>query len=396
MTTAPAPGLAIDAIQAIESSNQLGLYAKRDIALVRGEGAYLFDSEGRRYLDAMSNYGVAILGHADREYAEAMNDQLHRLISCHQSFYNDMRAAALAAIAEILPGGLTRSFLSNSGAEAVEAALKFARVSTGKHKIVAAKRGYHGRTLGALSATADPKYRSAFEPLPIPASHVTFDDIEALTANVDDETAAIVLEPVQGEGGIYPASDAYLQAARTLATEHGALLIVDEIQTGFRTGAPFAVTHAGVEPDILVTAKALGNGFPIGLTAVTEWVNERVPASSHGTTFGANPLACRAALVTLEALKDRRLYERSATLGPRLMAAIEAIGSPKIRQVRGRGMMIGVELKERVTPVLRALQERGVLALPATPVVFRLLPPLVWEEAQIDEFAAALADVLNG
>jgi acetylornithine/LysW-gamma-L-lysine aminotransferase len=394
MTVAPTPIAAIDAIHAIEDSRQLGLYAKREIALVRGEGAYLFDSDGRRYLDAMSNYGVAILGHADREYAEALGDQLQRLVSCHQSFYNDVRAAALAAIGEILPAGLTRSFLSNSGAEAVEAALKFARVATGRPNIVAAKRGYHGRTLGALSATADPKYRASFEPLPLAATHVTFDDLEALTAAVDNQTAAIVLEPVQGEGGIHPASDEYLQGARGLATERGALLIVDEIQTGFRTGRPFTVDRAGVEPDILVAAKALANGFPIGLTAVTEWVHERVPASSHGTTFGASPLACRAALVTLQALKERRLYERSAELGPKLMAAIEAIGSPRVRQVRGRGFMIGVELKERVTPVLRGLQERGVLALPATPVVFRLLPPLVWEQPQIDEFTAALAEVL--
>jgi acetylornithine/LysW-gamma-L-lysine aminotransferase len=387
--------LALERIQQLEMDGQLALYAKRDIALVRGEGSYLYDTDGKRYLDAMSNYGVAILGHSDPEYADAMADQLRTLTTCHQSFFNDQRAAALAAIAKILPEGLTRSFLSNSGAEAIEAALKFAIASTGRQRIVAAKRGYHGRTLGALSATFDPKYRGPFEPLPIPAVHGGYNDTDALTELVDDATAAIIIEPIQGEGGIHPGDAAYLQAARSLADQHGALLIADEIQTGFRTGAPFAITTSRVTPDILVTAKALGNGFPIGLTSVTDAISAKIPASAHGTTFGANPLACRAAVVTLNAIRERGLYENAEKLGPVLMQKIEAIGSPRIRQVRGRGFMIGVEMKERVTSVLRGLQDRGVLALPATPVVFRLLPPLIWGEAQIDEFVAALSDTLS-
>jgi acetylornithine/LysW-gamma-L-lysine aminotransferase len=390
-----APMFAIELIQQLEHKHQLPLYAKREIALVRGEGAYLYDSEGTRYLDAMSNYGVAVLGHADPEFTAALTDQLARLTTCHQSFYNDVRAAALVAIAEIAPPGLTRAFLSNSGAEAIEAGLKFARAATGRPKIVAARRAYHGRTLGALSATADAKYRTPFEPLPINVRHVPFNDADALAQAVDEETAAVILEPIQGEAGIYPADDAYLEAARELTTARGALLIADEVQTAFRTGAPFAITHAGVVPDVLCTAKALANGFPIGLTLVTDAVSERVPSGAHGTTFGGNPLACRAALVTLTALKDRGLYARAAELGTRLLTGIEALESPKVRAVRGRGLMIGIELKERVTPTLRALQERGVLALPASPVVFRLLPPLIWEEAQVEEFLGALAEVLG-
>lgn len=393
--TAPAPTLALDLIQSLEMTHQPPLYAKRDIALVRGEGCYLYDSDGRRYLDAMSNYGVAVLGHADPEYAAAMADQLATLTTCHQSFYNDMRAAALAAVDEIAPDGLTRSFFSNSGAEAIEAALKFAMASSGKHKIVAAKKGYHGRTLGALSATADPKYRGPFEPLPIPATHTGFNDLEALRAAVDGETAAIILEPVQGEGGIYPADPAYLQGAREIADATGALLIADEIQSGFRTGVPFSVSRAGVVPDIMVTAKALGNGFPIGLTIVTEAISEKIPAGAHGTTYGANPLACRAAITTLDILKKRDLYANAERIGDRLMTGIKALESPKIRDVRGRGLMIGVEMKERVTATLKSLQERGVLALPATPVIFRLLPPMIWGDEQVDEFLAALGDVLG-
>ena len=392
--TIPTPMLALDSIQELESDFQLPLYAKRDIALVRGEGSYLFDSAGKRYLDAMSNYGVAALGHADLVFAAAMADQLNKLTTCHQSFYNDVRAAALAAIRQIAPEGLSRYFMSNSGAEAIEAGLKFAMMATERHNIVALRRGYHGRTLGALSATFDPKYRKPFEPLPIPVTHVAFNDYEALAEQVNEETAAIILEPVQGEAGIFLADDDYLRAVRELATASGALLIADEVQTGFRTGVPFAISHAGVSPDILCTAKAIGNGFPVGVTMVTEAISEKTVGGAHGTTFGGNPLASRAVVTTLQAFQDRNIYARSAELGDQLMSGIEALESPKIRQVRGRGFMIGVEMKERITPTLRALQENGVLALPASPVVFRLLPPLVWEEEQVHEFLTTLEKVL--
>jgi acetylornithine/LysW-gamma-L-lysine aminotransferase len=386
--------LDLSQIHQLENEHQPPLYAKREIALVRGEGAYLFDADGRRYLDAMSNYGVAILGHADPEYAAALTEQLHTLATGHQSFYSDVRAELLREIAGIAPAGLTRYFLSNSGAEAIEAALKFARVATERPNLVAAKRGYHGRTLGALAATADQKYRAPFEPLAPHTTHVSFNDADALAAAVDEQTAAILLEPIQGEGGIWPASAEYLQSARDIATARGALLIADEIQTGFRTGAPWAIDASGVVPDILVTAKALANGFPIGLTIFGEVVSSAIPSGAHGTTFGASPLACRAAIATLRALRERDLYARSTALGAELIDRLAGIASPKVRQVRGRGMMIGVELKERVTPTLRALQERGVLVLPAGPTTFRLLPPLIWEQQQVDEFIAAAEAVL--
>jgi acetylornithine/LysW-gamma-L-lysine aminotransferase len=385
---------ALDLIQGLEQKHQPPLYAKREIAIVRGEGSYLFDSEGKRYLDAMSNYGVAALGHADPDFTAAMQDQLTRLTTCHQSFFNDQRAAGLQALSSVMPEGLSRYFLSNSGAEAMEAALKFAVAATGRKRIVAAKRGYHGRTLGALSATAEPKYRDAFAPLPLEATHVTFNDVDALEAAVTDKTAAIVLEPIQGEGGIHPATSEYLMAARRIADANGALLIADEIQTGFRTGAPFVFPAYGVVPDLLVAAKAVGNGFPVGVTAMTDALSERLPAGVHGTTYGANPLAARAIIESIHAFKERDLYAQSARVGERLIDGIRALNSPKIRDVRGRGLMIGVELKERVTPTLRALQERGVLVLPATPVVFRLLPPFIWQEEQVDEFLAALGEAV--
>jgi acetylornithine/LysW-gamma-L-lysine aminotransferase len=382
-------------IQRLETEHQPSLYAKRDIALVRGEGAYLYDTDGKRYLDAMSNYGVAVLGHADQEFAAALNDQLQTLATCHQSFFNDLRAEALAEIATIAPEGLTRYFMTNSGAEAIEAGIKFAIAATGRQKLVAAKRGYHGRTLGALAATHDAKYRGPFEPLSPVTTHVAYNDIDALEAAVDGDTAAIILEPIQGEGGIFPASAEYLQAARTIAENKGALLIADEIQSGFRTGIPFAISASGVVPHIMVTAKALGNGFPIGLTMTTDQISGEIPSGAHGTTFGANPLAARAVVTTLRAMRDRDLYDRAVTIGEALISGLNNLHSPQIRQVRGRGLMIGVELKGRVTPALRTLQERGVLVLPAGATTFRLLPPMIWDQAQVDEFLGVAGEVLS-
>lgn len=379
----------------IERSHQIPLYAKRDIALVRGEGSYLFDSEGNRYLDAMSNYGVAVLGHAHPRYARALSEQLLTLTTGHQSFGNDVRAALLLELDAIAPEGVRRSFLSNSGTEAIEAALKFARVATGRHKIVALRRAYHGRTLGALSATADKKYREPFEPLPIPSTHVAFNDAEALEAAVDADTAAIILEPIQGEGGIHPADLDFLTRVREIATQCGVVLIADEIQSGFRTGAPFASVAMGITPDILCTAKALANGFPIGLTLVTEQISASVPAGAHGSTFGGNPLAMRAAIETLRIMREEELYSRAINLGAQIVERISALKSPKVRAVRGRGLMIGMELKAKATPVLRGLQERGVLALPAGNLVIRFLPPMIWEQEQVDELLAAVESVLT-
>jgi acetylornithine/LysW-gamma-L-lysine aminotransferase len=283
--------LELPAITETEDAHLIGLYAKREIALVRGQGTRLWDSAGKEYLDLFSNYGVNILGHAHPAVSAAIKEQVDILTNCHSSFYNDARAQFLATLGEMAPAGLTRAFLINSGSEAIEAALKFARVATGRTKVVATRRAYHGRTLGALNATADRKYRDPFLPLMEGFSHVAFDDIDALGAAVDEQTSAIILEPIQGEGGIYAASDDYLPAALEIARRSGALLILDEIQSAFRTGTLFACEASGVTPDILCVSKGIANGFPLGVTLVTEEVAARIPAGSHGTTFGGNPLA---------------------------------------------------------------------------------------------------------
>lgn len=377
-------------------ATQIPLYAKRDIALVRGEGNYLFDSTGKRYLDAMSNYGVASLGHSHPEFTAALIDQLGQLTTCHQSFYNDARSMFLDEIGKIAPPGVTSSFLSNSGTEAIEAALKFARTVNGRSGIVAAKRGYHGRTLGALSATAEKKYRQSFEGiLGQQATHVAFNDLEALEAAVNADTAAIVLEPVQGEGGIYPGEVAYLQRARDLADTYGSTLIFDEVQSGFRTGAPFYSVANGVVPDILVTAKAIANGLPVGLTLVTDAIAASVPAGAHGSTFGGNPLVARGGAETLRIMREDDLYAQASSVGAYVMEQIQAQNFAKVRAVRGTGLMFGIELKVKAGSVLKALQERGVLALMAGTLVIRFLPPMTWTREQADELVAALIDVLN-
>ncbi len=371
------------------------LYAKRDIALVRGDGAYLWDSDGRQYLDLMSNYGVNILGHNHPKVTEAITRQASTLLNCHQSFANDVRVELLERLIAAAPAGLNHVFLSNSGTEAVEAALKFAWITSGRTKIVAAKRGYHGRTLGSLAATAEKKYREPFEAELAQATHVSYGDVDELAAAVDDNTAAVVLEPIQGEGGVYIPADDYLQTVREIVTAKGALLILDEVQTSFRTGAYFACQHVGVVPDLLVTSKGLGNGVPVGATLMSAHVAETLSGGVHGTTFGGNPLACAAALATLQTLEEENLLDRSAQMGAYLVDQIRALNHPKVREVRGKGMMIGVELKMRATPVLRGLQEHGVLALMAGSLVIRLLPPLILTREQADTAVSTLADVLG-
>jgi acetylornithine/LysW-gamma-L-lysine aminotransferase len=256
-------------------------------------------------------------------------------------------------------------------------------------------RAFHGRTMGSLSATYNKKYKEAFEPLVPGFSHVPYNDIAALEGAVNDQTAALILEPVQGEGGVYPADDAYLQAARRICSERGALLIVDEIQSGFgRTGKLFAIQHSGVTPDILCCAKSLAGGLPMGAVLIGRSVQNLVPGV-HGSTFGGNPLACAAALAALTAIEEEDLPGQAAKKGAYLMDKLHEINSPLIREVRGKGLMIGIELRQKVVPYLRALQDRKVIALNAGMTVIRLLPPLVITYEQIDHLVEVLIEVLS-
>ncbi len=378
-----------------ESTHTSGVYAKRDLTIVRGQGALLWDDQGREYIDCAAGHGVANLGHSHPKVVQAIQEQAAQLITCPEMFYNPVRAALLEKLTTLAPDGMERAFLANSGTEAVEAAFKFARYSTGRVEIIAAMRGFHGRTMGALSATWNKKYREPFLPLIPEVRHVPYNKLEKLDAAVSERTAAVILEVVQGEGGVVPGAAEYLRGAQELCRARGALLILDEVQTGFgRTGKMFALEHHDLRPDILCVAKSLGGGVPICATLLGERVAELHPGL-HGSTFGGNPLAAAAAVAALDALVAERLPQRAAEMGTYLMGELRKIESPLIRTVRGLGLMIGIELKQKAAPSLLALQERGVLALNAGMNVIRLLPPLVITRQQVDRVVEAISDVLE-
>jgi len=376
-----------------ENKHTSGVYAKQTLTIVRGQGASLFDVDGVEYLDCSSGHGVANLGHAHPKIAEALYKQANTLITLFESFPNDQRAMLMEKITALVPS-LDRVFFCNSGTEAVEAAFKFARISTGRKNFIAAMRAFHGRTYGALSATFNKKYREGFEPLLPGVSHVSYNNIEALDKAVNEETAAVILEVVQGEGGLYPASAEYIQAARRICDERGALLIIDEIQTGFgRTGKMFAIQHFGVTPDLLTCAKSLAGGVPMGAVLIGEKVKNLVPGV-HGSTFGGNPLSCAAANAALDVIIGEDLPGQAAAKGAYLMEKLRKIQSPNIREVRGMGLMVGIEMKQKVTGYIKALQEKKIIALNAGMTVIRLLPPLVITYEQIDHLVDVLAEVL--
>jgi len=366
-----------------------------DTVLVRGEGVYLWDADGRRYLDFMAGIAVASLGHANPRLVEAVAEQAERLMVCPQNLANDTRTEFLEKLVAMVPDQLQRVFLANSGAEANEAALKWARVATGRRRFVAAKRGFSGRTLGTLSLTWEPKYRAPFEPLPLPVDFVPFNDVTALGRAIGPETAAIFLEPVQGEGGIHPATSEFLTTARSLSRQHGALLVLDEVQSGCgRTGRFLASEHYSVDADMVTLAKGLGGGMPIGALLMTEEVAAAMPKGGHGTTFGGNPLASAAGLAVLEEIEARDLLEHVRQLGEYFLSALQALRSRKIRAVRGLGLMIALELKEKAAPYIAALKDRGVLVINAGATVIRFVPPLIVEKEHIDEVVGHLVEVL--
>jgi len=363
----------------IENRYASGAYTKRPLTIVRGAGAHLWDDTGREYIDCVGGHGSANVGHANPEVARAIAEQAARLTSCTEIFYNDQRAALLC----------------NSGAEAIEGAIKFARYTTGRSEIVAMMRGFHGRTLGALSATWEPKYRAGFEPLLPGFTHIPFDNLERADAAISDKTAGVLVELVQGEGGVRPASREFVAGLERLCHERGALLIVDEVQTGFgRVGQMFASRVYDVEPDLVAVAKSIAGGLPMGATLMGPRVKE-LEALAHGSTFGGNPLVCAASVAAIDFIVRENLPARAAELGEYTLDRLRRLQLPAIREVRGMGLLIGIELKHKVTPILQALMARGVLALPAGLNVLRLLPPLVIEKSDLDTVVDQIEAVLR-
>ncbi len=379
-----------------EITYESGFNQKHPLVLVQGEGAKVWDAVGQEYIDCIGGHGVAIVGHANPLVAAAIAEQAKRLTVCSSSFANDVRAELLETLIRIAPSGMARAFLCNSGTEAVETALKIARLFTDKKRLVAAMRSFHGRTLGALSVTWRKEYRIPFEPLLPGVSFVPYNDLAATEKTLaEGDVGAVILEIVQGEGGVIPGSREYLQGVQELCRKGGALFIVDEVQTGFgRTGKMFACEHHELEPDLLCLAKGIAGGLPMGAVLIHERLG-KMPAKAHGSTFGGNPLVCAAALATIRFIQEKNLPQRAAEFGWYFMEKLRRIDSPLIREVRGLGLMVGVELREKVAPYLARLAQRGVLALSAGTMVVRFLPPLVISQRELDQVVETFSEVLQ-
>jgi len=379
--------------QELEQTYELGVYSRRDIVLVRGRGARLFDENGREYIDCAANVGVSNIGHGNEAVARAVHEQYLILGNCYSMFYNPVRACLAEKLASLAPGNLNKVFFCNSGAEANEAAIKFARASTGRPEIIAAMRGFHGKTMGALAATWGPEYQKPFAPMLPGLKHVPYNNLAKLEAAVGDQTAAVLLEVVQGEGGVRIGDNGYFQKVRQICDANGTLLIIDEVQTGFgRTGTMFACEQF-VEPDMLCLAKSLAGGIPMGAVLCNDRI--KVPVKSHTSTFGGNPTACAAALASVAVIEKEGLVKKSKTLGEYFLHELRTLESSKIREVRGLGLMLGIELKEKAGPYVQKLMEKGVIVLLAGATVIRLLPPLVITKGEIDTVVQSLKETLG-
>ncbi|MFK0179388.1 acetylornithine transaminase [Streptomyces xanthochromogenes] len=371
-------------------------YGTPPLALVRGEGSTVWDEAGRAYTDFTGGIAVNALGHAHPDLLAAVADQAARLGHVSNLFVSEPPVALAERLVGLL-GRPGRVFFSNSGAEAVEAAFKIAR-RTGRSHLVAAEGGFHGRTMGALALTGQPAKQAPFAPLPPEVTHVPYGDPEALRAAVTERTAAVVLEPLQGEAGVVPAPAGYLRAAREITRATGTLLVIDEVQTGIgRTGHWFAHrAEPDVEPDVITLAKGLGGGLPIGATVAFGAAAELLTPGQHGSTFGGNPLACAAALAVLEAIEKEGLLPHVTRVGGRLRDGIENLGHPLVREVRGAGLLLGIALGEPVAArVQRAAQDAGFLVNAAGPGVVRLAPALNVPEERADALVAALPAILD-
>ena len=370
------------------------VFSEKPIEMVAGDGMYLTASDGTEYLDFGASYACVPVGHSHPAVVDAVASQAQDLTYVQASYPHAARTALYEQLAEVAPGDVDNVWLCNSGTEANEAALKFARSATGRSKIIATTRGFHGRTMGALATTWKDKYKKPYEPLIDGVEFVPYGDSEAMADAIDDETAAVILEPLQGEGGINPPSTDFLRTARVHTAQHGAVLVMDEIQTGLgRTGSMWATESHDVVPDVLTSAKGIASGLPLGATLVRDWVAEG--AASHGSTFSGNPVVCAAAGATLDVIESASLADHAAETGRYLRGELERRLGDDVRDVRGEGLMVGVEVKRGANRLLRELAlNHQLLALPAGRTVLRLLPPLVAEEEHCDAVVDALAEVV--
>jgi predicted acetylornithine/succinylornithine family transaminase len=392
-----APELSSPEVVELFQKYVIGNYTRYPACVVRGEGSEMWDAEGNRYLDFFPGWGCNLLGHCPPAVVRAVQDQVEQLIHVPNTWY--MQDQGLFAKALVERAFDSRVFFCNSGAEANEAAIKLARATMlPRYRIITAENSFHGRTFGAVSATGQPKYQSGFGPLVPGFRHAPFGDLDAFAALVDDETAAIMVEPIQGEGGVRTPPKGFLEGLRSLCDRHGILLILDEVQTGMgRTGRWFAHQHFGVEPDLMTLAKALGSGIAVGAMLAKPDVAKNLKPGMHASTFGGNPIACRAGLATVETIEDDDLLARASAIADRFRDFFESQRTPGslIREIRCFGAMIGVELDVPAAPFVKAAMERRLLINATNERVIRLLPALTITDAQIDEGCAILKSVLE-
>jgi acetylornithine/LysW-gamma-L-lysine aminotransferase len=397
---AEATGQNLNVRRVAEDTLLIPLYQKFPIAMVRGEGAIVYDDEGRQYFDMSGGYGVAIVGHANPRVANAISQQATRLITCHGSLYNDARASYLELLSKHLPPTLCKVYLCNSGAEANEAAIKFARKRTGRSNIVAFTGSYHGKTMGALSATWSQKYRKPFAPLVEGVHFVPFGNLERAKQAIDANTACVIVEPIQGESGIHLAPEGFLGGLRKLTEASESMLIFDEVQSGFgRTGRLWACENWGVYPDIMTASKGVAGGVPFAFCATNESVASSMKPGEHTSTFGGNPLSCAAARAALEFLLDEGLLDKTTENGEHFRLGLERLKSrhPRlVREVRGVGLMLACELKIPVKNVIMRGFDHNLILLYAGLNVLRFLPPLVITKKQLDQVLDRLDLVFDG
>jgi len=374
------------------------LYQRFPVTIEKGLGADVWDTNNKQYIDCMGGYGVALVGHRNERVVNALKNQLEKIITVHSSLYNKTREEFLENLMKITPNGLSQVHLNNSGAESIEAAIKFARKFTGKKGMVAMNGSYHGKSLGALSLTFNPKYRKSFQPLVDKVSFSPYGDINELQKTIDDDTSFIILEPIQGESGIHVPPDGFLQKVRKLCDENEILLIFDEIQSGLgRTGRMWASEHWETSPDIMCLAKGIAGGVPMGVTLVKPDILSVMKKGEHSSTFGGNPLSCSAGTATIQALTQDGLINNAEKMGQKFRQGLEQLKSKHsiIREVRGKGLMIGIELKFEVKDILLEGIEKGVLLLYSGRNILRLLPPLVITEDHITRTLEILDELLT-
>lgn len=374
-------------------------YGRIPLSFDHGQGCYLFDSDGKRYLDLVAGIAVNSIGYSHPDWVKAVQDQAARMAHVSNLYHVEQQADLAERIASISPEGIDRTLFVNSGAEANEAALKMAVKYTGRHKVMSALNGFHGRTSASLGATGQVKYQSGFEPLISDAyEYYEYGNPESVKRMITKDVAAVLVEPIQGEGGVITADAEFFRTVRDLCTDSGALMIVDEVQTGIgRTGEWFGIDNFGVVPDAITMAKALGGGVPIGALAAKEEYAMTLVPGTHGTTFGGSPLVCAAGCATLDIIERENLVQNSKDLGAKWRRKISSIGSDKIKDVRGYGLMIGVEMDspETASNVQAVCRENGVLVNVAHGKTVRLIPPLIIDEGQTDVFTDMLADIIR-